>query len=112
MIILTGHALTRENDFVSMHLINFFSNQDKIALNRSHWKGHITQLLSVRFEVYGRRDAAEGLLQFKHYWNKLLQSKRQSTLCSTGANVNIMAVGCATAITIANLLGLLFTFAD
>lgn len=38
------------------------------------------------------------------------QSKRQSTLCSTGANVNIMAVGCATPITIVNLSGLLFNF--
>lgn len=38
------------------------------------------------------------------------QSKRQATLRSTGANVNIMAVGCATPITIVNLSGLLFSF--
>lgn len=61
--------------------------------------------------MYGRSDAAEGLLQFKHYWNKLSPSKRRSTLCSTGGDVNIMAVGGATPITIVNLPGVLLTFA-
>lgn len=61
--------------FVSMCLF-FFSNQDKIALNRCDSKGHITQVLSASCEVYGRNDVAEGLLQFKHYWNKLWPVKK------------------------------------